>query len=113
MNGYPVERRQVDADGQIRDLVFHYTPDISNWTTVRILPRSHTNPMFVEVNGKPIRISKRSAQWCLDSVHACWASKSPLIREEERVEAAYEFARNAYRHILADAYDDHQGHTAE
>ena len=71
--------------------------------------------MFVEVNGKPIRTSKRSAQWCLDSVHACWASKSPLIREEERVEAEadYEFARNAYRHILAGAYDDRQGHTAE
>ncbi len=51
-------------------------------------PRAHTNPIFVEVDGKPIRASRKSAQWCLDAVDVCWNSKERGIREAEREAAA-------------------------
>jgi hypothetical protein len=64
--------------------------------------------VFVEVDGQPIRASKRSAQWCVDSVEQCWKSKSPQIRPAELADAekAYDHARKAYREILEAALDD-------
>ena len=75
---------------------------------LRIFPSAHTNPVFVEVDGKPIRASKKSAQWCLDSVDTCWKAKVKQIRESERTDAAaaFEVARVAYKKILAEAADD-------
>jgi len=74
---------------------------------LRILPSSHTNPVFVEVAGKPVRASRKSAQWCLDAVDTCWKAKVGNIRPEERDEAAkaYDVARDAYRKILAETND--------
>ncbi len=108
VNGYPVERQEIVADGSIHDLEFRYKPARSSWIAVRIFPSSHTNPIFVTVDGKPIRPSKRSAQWCLDAVDVCWKSKEQQTREEERdeAEAAYDVARQAYAKILVEAYDD-------
>ena len=103
VNGYPVEQREVEADGSIHDLQFTYTPARSSWIAVRILAGAHTNPIFVTVDGKPIRASKRSAQWCVDAVDVCWKSKEPQIRdsEKEQAKAAYDVAREAYKKILA------------
>ena len=108
VNGYPVERREIVADGSVNHLTFSYTPERSSWVAVRILASSHTNPIFVEVDNKPIRASKRSAKWCLDAVDVCWNSKKDRTRESEReaASAAYDVAREAYRKILAESYDD-------
>src|SRR6185295_13728612 len=85
VNGVPVER--------------------SSWVALRILPSSHTNPLFITVGDKPIRASKRSAEWCLKSVDQCWSQKSRRISAKEREEAekAYEHARQAYSRILAES----------
>jgi hypothetical protein len=103
VNGQSVAKKEIEADGKIQDLSFDYTPDRSSWVALRIFPACHTNPIFVEVDGKPIRASKRSAQWCLDAVDVCWKQKYPRIRESERKAAAeaYDAARQAYRIILA------------
>ncbi len=108
VNGEAVAVKEIPADGSIQDVSFEYTPTKSSWLAVRIFPSSHTNPIFVEVDGQPIRASKRSAQWCLDSVDACWNSKKNAIRppEREAASAAYDFARAAYRRILNEAWDD-------
>ena len=108
VNGHSVETKIIPADGSIQDVAFEYTPRQSSWIAVRIFPSSHTNPVFVEVAGKPIRASKKSAQWCLDAVDVCWKQKAPAIRESEKkeAEAAYDFAREAYRRVLAEAGDD-------
>jgi hypothetical protein len=105
VNGESVETREIDADGQIRELEFSYQPKISSWVAIRIFPSSHTNPVFVEVDGKPIRASKRSAQWCLDSVDSCWARKERRTRDSEKAAAmaAYDGAREAYRKILSES----------
>jgi hypothetical protein len=108
VNGEAVERKLIEADGQTQDVEFQYTPERSSWVALRVFPAAHTNPIFVEVDGAPIRASKRSAQWCLDAVDRCWKSKSPKIRESELAAAqeAYDHARDVYRKILAEARDD-------
>ena len=103
VNGESVEKCEIEADGAIREIEFDYQPSSSCWIALRIFASSHTNPVFVELDGSPIRASKRSAQWCLDAVDVCWQHKSPAIREgAERDSAAkaYEVAREAYRRIL-------------
>ena len=74
---------------------------------LRILPSSHTNPVFVLVGGKPIRASRQSAEWCLRAVDQCWSQKARKIAEREKAaaEAAYEHARQTYRRILAETRD--------
>ena len=76
----------------------------SSWIALRILPSSHTNPIFALADGKPIRASRRSAEWCLAAVNQCWTQKSPRIREPERDEArkAYDHAREVYRKLIAE-----------
>jgi len=108
VNGHVVQTREVIADGGIVDVAFDYTPKHSSWVAVRVFAAAHTNPVFVEVDGQPIRASKRSAEWCLDAVDVCWKQKEPRIREKEKpaAAAAYEVARQAYRKILAEARDD-------
>jgi hypothetical protein len=105
VNGEAVERKEIDADGDISDVTFAFTPKQSSWVAVRIFATAHTNPIFVEVDGKPIRASRKSAQWCLDAVDVCWKAKQNIFRESEReaAAAAYEVARQAYRKILAES----------
>ncbi len=75
---------------------------IKSWVALRTLPSSHTNPIFVIVGGKPVRASRRSAEWCLK---ACWSQKAPKISAKERDEAAKacEHARRTYCRILAES----------
>lgn len=108
VNGQAVERREIEADGSIQDLKFSYRPERSCWVAVRILPSSHTNPIFVEVDGQPIRASRKSAEWCRQGVDVCWAAKQPHIREHEleAAQQAYDFARSEYDRIAAESFDD-------
>lgn len=108
VNGKAVARREIAADGSIHDLQFNYTPEISSWIAVRVFPSSHTNPVFVELDGKPIRASQKSARWCLKAVDVCWQAKQGRIRESERQAArkAYDYARGQYQKILAAAHPD-------
>jgi len=104
VNGYPVARQSIEADGSLRDLSFETRIDKSSWMALRILPSSHTNPIFVLVDGKPIRASRRSAQWCLDGVERCWQQKERFIKPDELADAkqAYEHARETYRNLVAE-----------
>jgi hypothetical protein len=105
VNGESVEKREIDADGTLRDEVFEVSLSRSSWVALRIRPTSHTNPIFVIIDGKPIRASKQSAEWCRDSVARCWEKKRPQIRESERAEAeaAYAEARRTYERILSES----------
>ena len=102
VNGYPVARQEVLADGAIRTVEFDTTLSRSSWIALRILPSSHTNPIFVMVGEKPIRASERSARWCLEGVDKCWSQKQRFIKADELTDAktAYEHARETYRRLL-------------
>jgi hypothetical protein len=104
VNGEAVARKEIDADGVTRPVSFDHKIDRSSWVALRILPSSHTNPIFVLVNQKPIRASRKSAEWCLKAVDQCWSLKGPRIRLEERGEAErmYQAARAAYQQRLAE-----------
>jgi hypothetical protein len=104
VNGYTVARKTIVADGTVRDLSFEVPIERSSWIAVRVLASSHTNPIFVIVAGKPIRASRRSAQWCLNGVDQCWSQKESLINAEELddAKAAYEHARETYRRLLTE-----------
>ena len=73
-NGIPVAQTTLLADGSVSKLTFRHPVTRSGWYAVRILPSSHTNPIFIEVGGLPVR-ERRSIQWCLDSVEQCWKQK--------------------------------------
>jgi hypothetical protein len=105
VNGKPAGRKTMVADGSVRDLEFDVPIQKSSWIAVRILPSSHTNPVFAMVDGKPIRASRASAQWCLDAVNQCWSQKALRTRQAEREEAhkAYEHARAVYRRLIAES----------
>jgi len=104
MNGKPVARKNIVADGSIQDVSFDASLERSSWLAVRILGSSHTNPIFVLVEGKPIRASRRSAQWCLAAVNQCWTQKAPKIATAELADAqaAYDHAREVYTKLIAE-----------
>jgi hypothetical protein len=108
VNGYPAARQQLVADGALRDLTFDVTIDRSSWLAVRILPSSHTNPIWVLVAGKPVRASRRSADWCLKGVDQCWSQKERFIarNELEQAKADYEHARRTYQKLLNESEID-------
>ena len=106
--GYPAARKNIVADGKLQEVSFDVKIDRSSWVALRILPSSHTNPIFVLVDGKPIRASKRSAEWCLKGVDQCWSQKEKLIKpaEKEEAKAAYDHARAAYQKLLSECEHD-------
>jgi hypothetical protein len=108
VNGRAVARKNILADGSLREVSFDVFIERSSWVALRILPSSHTNPVFVVVGGRPIRASRRSAEWCLAAVDRCWSRKGPKISERERAEAerAYEAARRVYRRIISESAVD-------
>lgn len=104
VNGYPVAKQTLVADGTIRDLTLEAKIERSSWVALRILPSSHTNPVWVLVGGRPVRASRRSADWCLKGVDQCWSQKERTISAAEMVQAKadYEHARQTYRRILSE-----------
>ena len=92
----------------MRDVTLEGKVERSSWVAVRILPSSHSNPVFVLVDGKPIRASKRSAEWCLQGVDQCWSQKERTYKpaELEEAKAAYTHARETYRTIRAECQAD-------
>jgi hypothetical protein len=68
------------------------------------MPAAHTNPVFVEVAGRPIRASRASAEWCRRAVDVCWEAKSKGMRDEDlpAAKSAYDIARQAYDRIMSE-----------
>jgi hypothetical protein len=108
VNGAPVAKQTLVADGTLRDLTFQVPIARSSWLAVRILPSSHTNPVWALVAGRPVRASRRSAEWCLKGVDQCWSQKKQFIAtaELEQAGADYEHARRTYRRLFAECDAD-------
>lgn len=104
VNGWSVARKNITADGTLREVSFDVPVGRSSWIALRILPSSHTNPIWVTVGGKPVR-ERRSLEWCLKSVDQCWSQKEKLIAPAEHGDAvaAYGHARKTYRARLAES----------
>jgi hypothetical protein len=105
VNGEPVARREIEADGELRDLEFDIPLQQSSWVALRILPSSHTNPVFVEIAGKPFRASRASAEWCLAGVRQCRTQKERFMDEDELADfqAAYDHAEKVYARLIEES----------
>jgi hypothetical protein len=105
VDGKAVARKNLVADGQVRDLEFEVPIARSGWIAARILPSSHSNPIFVIVNGKPMRPLRASAEWCLAAVDQCWTQKASKISARELPDArqTYDHAREVYRKLIAES----------
>ena len=108
VNGKVVSSKELLADGTPREMKFEIPIDDSSWVAARVIPAAHTNPVFVIVNGKAIRTSRRSAEWALKAVNQCWTQKSVGISQAESGEAekAYDHAREVYRHLITESGTD-------
>jgi hypothetical protein len=104
VNGLVSARQEIMADGMVRKLPFDVPIRQSSWLAVRILPSSHTNPVFVLVGGKPVRASRRSAEWCLAGVNQCWTQKAARVSAQELpdAQAAYDHAREVYKKLIGE-----------
>ena len=107
VNGVARARKIVIADGAVHPITFDIPIEKSSWIALRIAPSSHTNPIFAIVDGKPIRASRRSAEWCLAAVSQCWTQKAIAISTSQREEArkAYDHAREVYRQLLSESQE--------
>lgn len=106
VNGYAAAAKDIVADGKLAPVTFENVAiDKSSWVAMRIFPSSHTNPVFVLVDGKPIRADKASAEWCLKGVDVCWGQKKKFYAAAEMKDAeeAYEHARKVYRRIVEES----------
>ncbi len=109
VNGQSVAKTEISADGSIQGVSFDVPIKKSSWVALRIYPSSHTNPVFVMVGGKPIRASKKSAEWCLKVGRPVLVEEGAGHSREpkrKRPEEAYDVAREAYRKILAESEGD-------
>lgn len=108
VNGKAVSSQELLADGTPREMKFEVPIASSSWVAARIIPAAHTNPVFVIVDGKPIRASRRSAEWALKGVNQCWTQKSAHISQAETGEAqkAYDHAREVYKQLIRESAPD-------
>jgi len=104
VNGDPVDTTEITADGKWTDIVFNHRVRHSSWVALRVYPSSHTNPVFIIVDDKPIHELK-SAEWCRRAVDQCWRMKQGNIRAAElpAAKAAYDDAARIYDSIIQDA----------
>ncbi len=105
VNGKAVAKQKIVADGKVHRLEFDVPVSESSWIAARVLPAAHTNPVFALVGGRPIRASRRSAEWCLNAVNQCWTQKAPRIKASDLAEAhqAYDEARKVYRQLIGES----------
>jgi hypothetical protein len=105
VNGKPVASKEVTAEGQVHELDFEVQIDQSSWVALRQFPQLHTNPVTVLVGGKPIRASRASALWCIETIEQLWRARQRAIAESERAEArrAYDEAVGTFRRIAQEA----------
>ena len=108
VNGQPVATKRILAYGKLQDITFDTPIERSSWVALRILASAHTNPVFVLVGDRPIRASRRSAEWCRKCVDQCWSQKQRTYAENEQAEAAtaYDHARQIYDRLIAECAAD-------
>jgi hypothetical protein len=105
VNSRVVDHRDVPADDNVHDLVFHLPLARSSWVALRQFPQMHTNPVDVLIGGRPIRGSRKSALWCIGAVEQLWRARGKQIALKERAEArkVFDQAVQWYRRVEAEA----------
>jgi hypothetical protein len=105
VNGRPAASVGVPADGKVHSLRWRVSINRSSWVALRQLPELHTNPVNVIVDRAPIRASRRSARWCIETIERLREQRRNSIREPERASAmkAYDEAVEKFRGLAVAA----------
>jgi hypothetical protein len=105
VNGRPAVSARVPADGKIHPLKFNVPVAGSSWVALRQFPQLHTNPVNVGVGDAPVRASRRSALWCIETIERLREQRRNSIREPERSAAmqAYDEAVEKFQRIAAES----------
>ncbi len=105
VNGRPAASLEVAADGAEHEVAFEVEVRESSWVALRNFPELHTNPVDVLVAGRPIRASRQSALWCIETIRQLWRVRGEGIPPGERpaARAAFDEAIERYRRIAAEA----------
>ena len=105
INGKAVASERVPADGKSHALKFRVPMARSSWVALRQFPQLHTNPVNVFVADAPIRASRRSARWCIETIERLREQRRNSIREGERAAAmkAYDEAVEQFRRVADEA----------
>jgi hypothetical protein len=105
VNGQVADKKEVPADQKPHEIQFDVTVQKSSWVAVRSFPQMHTNPVFVSVDGKPIRASRDSAKWCVGVIEQLWKVREKDIAAAERkeAEATFKKAIDVYKVIAKEA----------
>jgi hypothetical protein len=105
VNGRPAAAKDIAADGKIHELSFDLPVQSSCWVALREFPQLHTNPVNVNVGGRPIRASRDSALWCIATIEQLWRARAQTLPEPQRAEAraAFDQAIATYRRIADEA----------
>jgi hypothetical protein len=108
VNGRAVASRNVPADGKVHEVAFTVPIERSSWVALRHFPQLHTNPINVLVADKPIRASRASALWCIETIELLWQNRQMRISASEReaASAAFQRAIERFRQIAQQAADD-------
>jgi hypothetical protein len=104
VNGEPVASKAIAADGSIQKVEFDIEIDRSAWVALRILGASHSVPIWVLVDNKPVRVAK-SIEWDIAALGQAFEVKRRGWRAEDYPEAkaAYEYAYEVYAKRLREA----------
>ena len=104
-NGRVVAKQSVPADGEIHPLRFTVPVEQSSWIALRQFPQLHTNPVNVIVNQRPIRASRESALWCVETIKLLWKNRHKIIAAQERdaAEQTYQRAIRSYLQRAAES----------
>ncbi|MCB1124086.1 MAG: hypothetical protein KJT03_21225, partial [Verrucomicrobiae bacterium] len=105
VNGQSVASETVPADGKIHELAFSVPIGQSSWIALRHFPQLHTNPVNVIVAKKPIRASRQSALWCIETIKQLWRARENKIADHEKAaaRAAFDRAIQVYERIAEEA----------
>lgn len=97
VNGHAVKEWEIPADGQTHELTGELPVECSCWAALRSFPQLHTNPVTVLVGDQPVRVSRRSAQWCAEMTKVLWQNRERAIAPAERDAARATFERTIRR----------------
>jgi len=107
VNGEPVQSKTVIADGSQQKVEFEVPLSASSWVALLVLVASHTNPIWVTVDNKPVRVAK-SLQWNIAALQQAFEVKRHGWRPEdyEEAKAAYDYAYQVYAKRLSEVSQD-------
>ena len=107
VNGEVVASKVIPADGKVHPMNFEVPIEKSSWVALRHFPQMHTNPVNVLVGDKPIRASRKSAHWCIETIKQLWRARESRIADSEKMDAraAFDRAIKVYEKIAEEAGD--------